>query len=358
MTGFDPGKQTTEYGQLDALMGGHHGTSADDIFLGMLDDYDQEDGREAYGDHDGMVGELLDALNRRLNPIGLDATRSGVVYCNAGTKPDREEVDEAVQTFKNEDWEKIVEIHADWDLADHAWWLLKDCDLIHGNAEVSLQNGRLYVTMEAPNHATISLNVPVMESDEETIGNLRTEMIDRMGRFDADEEFNELWSPEFAEHNGFTPSGFLKMLQKDEEHFHFAGFRLAMDARPSLRDLWYSDAQLEGVNYTEGYRQTIDADQVMQDGKPAYEKYLFTVSTGDHETSRATDLLSEYDFYPEQMAAFITSEFEDPDHASREKPAKDNEQGVSLKDEADASRDASDALGGGSAPSNEHQMDR
>ena len=58
------------------------------------------------------------------------------------------------------------------------------------------------------------------------------------------------------------------------------------------------------------------------------------------------------------MEAFITGEFEDPNHASREEPAKDNEHGVSLKDEADASRDASDALGGGSAPSNEHRMDR
>ena len=229
MSAFNPERQTTEYGQLDALMGGHHGTSADDIFLGMLDDYDQEDGSKAYGDHDGMVGEMLDALNRRLHPIGLDATRSGVVYCNAGTEPDREEVDAAVRTFKNEDWAKIVEIHADWDLADHAWWLLKDYGLTHGNTEVSLQNGNLYVTMEAPNHATISLNVPVMESDEKTIMNLKAEMIDRMGRFDADEEFTELWSKEFAEHNGFTPSGFMKMLQDDEKHFHGAAVRIATD---------------------------------------------------------------------------------------------------------------------------------
>ena len=361
MSAFNPAGLVIEYGQLDTLLtdGQTPGSHADDLFLNMLDQYDQATGSDGYFDHDGMVDELLDALNRRLNPIGLEASRSGVVYCNVMGAPDLHEVVGAVEAFMDEDWDGITQRYDASGLIADVQDLLDEYDLSHGNSDVLLQGGELGVNVEAPNHTIICLHVPITESDEETIGNLKAKMIAQMGRFDADEEFNELWSREFAEHNGFTPSGFMRMLQKDEEHFHFVGFRLAMDARPSLRDLWYSDAQLEGVNYTEGYRQTIDADQVMQDGKPAYEKYLFTVSTGDPETSRATDLLSEYDFYPEQMAAFITSEFEDPDHASREKPAKDNEQGVSLKDEADASRDASDALGGGhDAPFNEHRMDR
>ena len=231
MTGFDPGKQTTEYGQLDTLLPGGTtpGSRADDLFLNMLDQYDPVTGRDGYRNQEEMVDELLDALNRRLNPVGLDATRSGVVYCNVGEAPDPHEVDTAVEAFMEQDWNEILEQHADWDIADHAWWMLKDYNLEHGNGRVHLQDGRLSVTMEAPNHTTINLNVPVMESDEKTIMNLKAEMIDRMGRFDADEEFTELWSKEFAEHNGFTPSGFMKMLQDDEKHFHGAAVRIATD---------------------------------------------------------------------------------------------------------------------------------
>lgn len=186
--------------------------------------------------------------------------------------------------------------------------------------------------MEAPNHTTINLNVPVMKSDEETIGNLKTEMIDRMSRFTADAEFDKLWSPEFAEHNGVTPSGFMKMLKEDETYFHAAGFQMYMDTRPALRELWYSDAQIEGINYTEGYRQTIDADQVMLDGRPAYDMYLFTVdkSTGDSTVPEYV----QYEITPVEMETFITGEFEDPDHANREKPVEEQSPALSGKEQS------------------------
>ena len=334
MTGFDPGKQTTEYGQLDTLLtdGQTPGSGADDLFLNMLDQYDSVTGRDGYRNQEEMVGELLDALNRRLNPIGLDATRSGVVYCNAGGAPALPEVVGAVGACMEQDWNEILEQHADWDIADHAWWMLKDYNLEHGNGRVHLQDGRLSVTMEAPNHTTINLNVPVMKSDEETIGNLKTEMIDRMSRFTADAEFDKLWSPEFAEHNGVTPSGFMKMLKEDETYFHAAGFQMYMDTRPALRELWYSDAQIEGINYTEGYRQTIDADQVMQDGRPAYDMYLFTVdkSTGDSTVPEYV----QYEITPVEMETFITGEFEDPDHANREKPVEEQSPALSGKEQS------------------------
>ena len=109
MTGFDPGKQTTEYGQLDTLLtdGQTPGSGADDLFLNMLDQYDSVTGRDGYRNQEEMVGELLDALNRRLNPIGLAATRSGVVYCNAGGAPDLHEVVGAVEAFMEQDWNEI-----------------------------------------------------------------------------------------------------------------------------------------------------------------------------------------------------------------------------------------------------------
>ena len=66
MTGFDPGKQTTEYGQLDTLLtdGQTPGSGADDLFLNMLDQYDSVTGRDGYRNQEEMVGGLLNALNR------------------------------------------------------------------------------------------------------------------------------------------------------------------------------------------------------------------------------------------------------------------------------------------------------
>lgn len=78
MSAFNPAGLVREYGQLDTLLtdGQTPGSHADDLFLNMLDQYDQATGSDGYFDHDGMVDELLDALNRRLNPIGLEASRS------------------------------------------------------------------------------------------------------------------------------------------------------------------------------------------------------------------------------------------------------------------------------------------
>ena len=86
MSAFNPAGLVTEYGQLDTLLtdGQTPGSHADDLFLNMLDQYDQATGSDGYFDHDGMVDELLDALNRRLNPIGLEASRSGVVLQRDG----------------------------------------------------------------------------------------------------------------------------------------------------------------------------------------------------------------------------------------------------------------------------------
>ena len=215
MSAFNPERQTTEYGQLDALMGGHHGTSADDIFLGMLDDYDQKDGRKAYGDHDGMVCELLDALNRRLNPIGLDATRSGVVYCNVMGAPDPHEVVGAVEAFMEQDWNHITQNH------------------------------------DASN-------------------------------------------------------------------------------RPELQELWYDYAPLEGIDRN-GVRHIISHDQVTLDetggftvhdddgNAVTYDWYRFTVDVSDDFKNPEH---VHYDFTPEEMAAFVTGEFVNPDHAAREVAAR------------------------------------
>lgn len=230
MAGYDSRNTGTYYRSLDTMIGGgRHPGDAYNVFLGELDEYDQVTGRDGYSDQEIMVQELLDALNGRLRAVGLHATYSGDVYRNADAEPDDDDVKDAIAAFWDEDFADIVQRHDRSGLVDSAERLLEDYDLSHGNSEVILQDRDLYVTVEAPNHATISVNTPVMESDEETIGNLKTEMARSMGDFDADERFNEYWSKDFAEHNGFTPSGFLTMLQKDERHFHDTAQRLAGD---------------------------------------------------------------------------------------------------------------------------------
>ena len=217
MSAFNPAGLVIEYGQMDSLLtdGTTPGRRADDLFLNMLDQYDPVTGSDGYFDHDGMVGELLDALNRRLNPVGLDATRSGVVYCNVMSAPDPREADAAVEAFMDEDWNRITRNH------------------------------------DASN-------------------------------------------------------------------------------RPELRDLWYDYAPLEGIDQN-GVRHIIGHDQVTLDetggftvhdddgNAVTYDWYRFTVDVSDDFKNPEH---VHYDFTPEEMAAFVTGEVVNPDHAAREEAAR------------------------------------
>lgn len=109
---FDSSRPVTSYGQLETMIGGgRHPGDASDVFLGVLDDYDQVTGRDGYADQEIMVQELLDALNRRLNPLGLDATYSGDVYRNVDADPDSDDVSAAFEAFWDEDFDVIIQRH-------------------------------------------------------------------------------------------------------------------------------------------------------------------------------------------------------------------------------------------------------
>ena len=99
--------------------------------------------------------------------------------------------------------------------------LIEDYALDFGNAETFIQDNCLYCSIEAPCHATISLWVEKIEA--ETPVQCRKEimqaMIDAMGDFDPEEEFNELWSPDFSRHNGISAFKFVNMLKEDAEYF-------------------------------------------------------------------------------------------------------------------------------------------
>lgn len=104
-------------------------------------------------------------------------------------------------------------------LTDKAKELIEQHELDWGNGECFIQrdagHSELYMTLEAPNHATVTVTVPA-EADEK---GLRRAMADGLLDFDPDEEFDECWSREFAARNGFTPSGFLSGLQEDKAYF-------------------------------------------------------------------------------------------------------------------------------------------
>lgn len=100
--------------------------------------------------------------------------------------------------------------------------------------------------------------------------------------------------------------------------------------RPELRDLWYDYAPLEGIDQN-GVRHIISHDQVTLDesggftvhdddgNAVTYDRYRFTVDVSDDFKNPEHVY---YDFTPEEMAAFVTGEFANPDHAAREDAAR------------------------------------
>jgi len=79
-----------------------------------------------------------------------------------------------------------------------------------------------YFYIEAPNNADVFVCI---EKDAD-IDDIVLQTIDNLEDFDANERFMELWSKEFAEHNHFTPSHFIKILQEDKETFCGVAYRL------------------------------------------------------------------------------------------------------------------------------------
>ena len=77
------------------------------------------------------------------------------------------------------------------------------------------EKGENYFLVEAPNNNDIYVRYDKCDDIDE----IMSKTINRLEKFDTDNEFIELWSKEFAERNNFKPSQFLKMLQEDEVSF-------------------------------------------------------------------------------------------------------------------------------------------
>ena len=96
--------------------------------------------------------------------------------------------------------------------------------MLGNNSEFLEQDNQILASFEGENHAMVSIwfDLDVMEelNSVEVLSYVLSTIIYRLRQFDADEEFNELWSTEFGEHNRFSPSEFIEMLKDDEEQFY------------------------------------------------------------------------------------------------------------------------------------------
>ncbi|KFI90844.1 hypothetical protein BISA_2216 [Bifidobacterium saguini DSM 23967] len=90
-----------------------------------------------------------------------------------------------------------------------------ECYIQHDAKPDGDEQSNLYMTLEAPYHGTITVTVPA-HSDE---SGLRAAIGEAFLDFDADEEFNKFWSPEFGRFNNLSPSVFLAMLEADQQYF-------------------------------------------------------------------------------------------------------------------------------------------
>ena len=151
--------------------------------------------------------------------------------------------------FKDEtsDWKDVLLDRIDTEISD----IIETKDSDYGNASVEYINeNRTYIidtknrfdeidtiimTMAAPHHATVSGEIQLPDLFDEdnqplypticdyinVISNLAYSKLEDVAQsFDAEAEFDAIWSESFGRHNGFTSFEFAMMLKEDEEFFH------------------------------------------------------------------------------------------------------------------------------------------
>lgn len=90
-------------------------------------------------------------------------------------------------------------------------------------------DGEMELLVDALNHTTLPINrsdgeffkLEDIVDDHNNLNEavIAESVINAVNNFDPDEEFNELWSPEYGEYNKFKPSEFIKMLTDDKEYY-------------------------------------------------------------------------------------------------------------------------------------------
>ena len=96
--------------------------------------------------------------------------------------------------------------------------------MLGDNSEFYKQGNEIFAIFEEENHATVGIWFDIDEfegaNSVEILSHVLYTIIYRLRQFDAEEEFNELWSTDFGERNGYTAFEFVEMLKADEQQFH------------------------------------------------------------------------------------------------------------------------------------------
>lgn len=95
--------------------------------------------------------------------------------------------------------------------------------MLGDNSEFCEQGNEIYAIFEEENHSTVTIWFDLDEfegaNSVEVLSNVLYTIIYRLRQFDAEEEFNVIWSEEFGKHNGYTVFEFVEMLKADEQQF-------------------------------------------------------------------------------------------------------------------------------------------
>lgn len=158
--------------------------------------------------------QLMDDLNG--NSISYSELYSD--YCALVKEKGMEALDELIEQELDSDTGACISV----DLIEVISEFNDDLGLTGVNSEVYKDYDSIVTIIEAPNHTTLSIELDIEELKNEKSG-LRfyvfNEYEKHINEFDVDEYFNEIWSEAFGEHNQFTPSQFLKMLEEDKAYF-------------------------------------------------------------------------------------------------------------------------------------------
>ena len=123
--------------------------------------------------------------------------------------------------FKNEtsDWKNVLLDRIDTEISD----IIETKDSDYGNASVEYINATVSGEIKLPDLFDEDNQplYPTIYDYINAISNLAYSKLEDVAQsFDAEAEFDAIWSESFGRHNGFTSFEFAMMLKEDEEFFH------------------------------------------------------------------------------------------------------------------------------------------
>lgn len=118
------------------------------------------------------------------------------------------------------------------EIIDILEWFNIENDVFFNNSfvEYEAETERILSTIEGYNHTTVTVEFDKSDIEAMKQGNIKSVIVrnylKRIDDFDVDDEFNMLWSHDFAVHNQFKPSQFIRILEEDKAQFEEIDYNL------------------------------------------------------------------------------------------------------------------------------------